>query len=194
MAGGELLDPDPATYDFSQSSLYLVNVDCPPDSDDFSYCSYNISTEDICTVQQNEYLLQCTVGTNDMTCYSGSYTFNSNFYVQYPNGTSYTTGYFEICGTDSEYGVVCSDIVGDEEAQFLCASNGYVSGYPGTRFGSEFDFRPLLREQGVYGYTCPDYTNYFGDCQFNLTDGIGCTEDGGPGLITCSQGIVASSE
>ena len=183
--GGERLSADPAIYGLSQSSVSLTNVQCS-DPYGFYSCNYNISENEECILDGYSYLLQCVV--QDQPCSPFSLQSRSTSNINFAVGNSYDEGYPEACSPEYNYGSFCADILDDDLATLICMYNGYTQGYANLVFGSEEDFHPTLTRNGVNNYTCPDYAYSISDCQLNFTTNIGCTEDGGAGVITCLQG------
>ena len=186
-----LLSSDPDTYGTSEGTLFLTNVECPLNINDFSDCSFNITQDLMCTDHRNDYLLQCNVREGEPCFPVNEAQFNyQSANVNFSNGVNYYIGYFEICTSDYTYAATCSNALGDNEAVQLCNNQGYETGYAGTLFGTAQDFYPLLTVNGVNEYSCPDnyYSSNIYDCEFNFTEDSGCSEEGGPGLVTCIRG------
>ena len=106
--------------------------------------------------------------------------------ITLPNGTSYTSGYAMICSSDYVYAPICNSTVNDALAALVCSSLGYSDGFAGILYGSPDNYYPVLSNNGVFDYYCPEYASYTGDCDFNITPAGGCTEHGGDALITCA--------
>ena len=121
--------------------------------------------------------------TNDIQLY-----YDRSAYISFPNGTQFIVAYPQICKDDYNYTAICSSIITDYEADQICMSTGYTTGYAGALYGNSNDYYPLLTKDGTYKYYCPDYADSIYECQFNFTDGLGCTEENGPGLVTCITG------
>ena len=122
--------------------------------------------------------------TNEIQLY-----YDYNVYINFPNGTQFVIAYPQLCNDNYySYAAICSSIITDYEADQICMSTGYTTGYAGALYGDSNDYYPLLTEDGVNEYYCPDYAYSIYDCQFNFTDGIGCTEENGPGQVTCISG------
>ena len=112
--------------------------------------------------------------------------YNHSTYAYFPNGTQFIVVYPQICNDDYNYTAICSSII--TEADQIRMSTGYTTGYAGALYGDSNDYYPLLTKDGVNEYYCPDYAYSIYDCQFNFTDGLGCTKENGPGLVTCISG------
>ena len=129
--------------------------------------------------------LPCTV--HESSCYSSASFYSPNAYGNFPNGTSLNIGYVVSCINNTEH-VVCSNGLGEHEAQLVCrAIGGYTVGHSTPLFGSREDFRPPLRNGGAYDISCPSYSSQFNtyDCNITSTTG-GCVSEAA--LITCVDG------
>ena len=189
-----------ATFGRSQANQVLIDVECPYYLMSFADCSYNISDNQTCTSHDNDALLQCVAGIDQLhmtlllilfsanrTCYSfGSVSLFGQSRISFSNGTTFIVGYPAVCALSDYSAAICSVAIGPSEADEICRFSYYQSGYSFALYGESIDYFPLLTDSGVYNYNC---TGGFYDCTFNYTTANGCQSNGGPALITCQQGI-----
>lgn len=187
--GGDILSSDPANFGSSESASSLVDVSCPLSFSSFSECMFNVTDEGVCGNPSNRLLVQCTPGNNEMNMCFGSTTVNLASRVDINSMNEYyAIGYPQLCSAEGVYSTVCADILNDFEAEQFCNNAGYSVGSVGPTYGTENDYRLSLTPQGVFDYSCPDDSFGIYDCTFNFTSDVGCTEDGGVELVTCSNG------
>ena len=122
-------------------------------------------------------------------CFSSARFSNPSAEGSFSNGTFFQIGNVESClnGTRS---TLCNTSLTVNDAELVCRSIGGANvAHTTAIFGSQADFRPILRRRGFYDITCPSQRTQFSneDCNYTATTN-GCVSEGGAALISCVTG------